>query len=92
MLGFFKNRTEKTKHTEPETANATIVFSIDGMHCISCALNIDGTLEDATGVFSASTNYARAQAKITFDPEKITEEKLESLIESLGYRVIPTGK
>lgn len=60
-------------------------FKIDGMHCTSCSMNIDGELEDTEGVKESSTNYARQQAEISFETEKITEEKIIKIIKSLGY-------
>lgn len=53
------------------------------MHCTSCAMNIDGELEDTEGVKEAKTNYARQQTEVTFDPEKVTVEKMISIIRKL---------
>ena len=60
------------------------ILKITGMHCISCAMNIDGELEDL-GVKNASTNYARGETKIEFDDEKITIEQIQKTISTLGY-------
>lgn len=53
------------------------------MHCTSCAFNIDGELEDTEGVKESKTNYAKQQTEVTFDPEKITSEKIISVIRKL---------
>ncbi len=63
----------------------TIKFNINGMHCTSCAFNIDGGLEDTNGVKESSTSYAKQQTEVTFDPNKVPEEKLMTIIETLGY-------
>jgi len=55
-------------------------LKITGMHCTSCAMNIDGELEDTAGVISAITNYAKQQAEVTYDPDKISVEKLVSIV------------
>ena len=60
-------------------------FKIIGMHCTSCAFNIDGELEDADGVEEANTNFAKAQTEVKFDPEKINVDKIIKLIKSVGY-------
>ena len=39
----------------------TVTLKIVGMHCTSCAMNIDFELEDIKGVKEASTNYAKLQ-------------------------------
>lgn len=68
------------------TTTATAIFRIDGMHCTSCALNIDGNLEDTAGVIAARTNYAKSRTEIAYDAEIVALEKLREIIESTGYR------
>lgn len=53
------------------------------MHCTSCAMNIDGELEDTEGVKEANTNYAKAQTEVTFDPEKISIDKITKVINGI---------
>lgn len=68
----------------------TIVCTITGMHCTSCALNIDGELEDADGVQESRTDYARQKTTVVFDPEKITQERILAIIASLNYTAAAT--
>lgn len=77
MFNFFK---------KPQGKN--IIFTIRGMHCNSCAMNIDGELEDTQGVFSAETNYAKSRTTVTYDPTKVSEGRLKEVIKSLGYLVV----
>ena len=60
-------------------------FKITGMHCTSCAFNIDGELEDTDGVEEANTNYAKAETEVKFDPEKVSVDKIIKLIKTVGY-------
>ena len=60
-------------------------FKIEGMHCTSCAMNIDGELEDTEGVKSASTNFAKGIVEVEYDPKKLSEEKIIKIIKSAGY-------
>lgn len=64
-------------------------FKIIGMHCTSCAFNIDGELEDSEGVLESNTSYARSQTEVKFDPTKISEEKIVEIIRSVGYTAKP---
>lgn len=80
MLGFLK---KKKKITGSEVS-----FKIDGMHCTSCSMNIDGELEDLDGVLVATTSYPKSQTNITFNSELISEEALKQTIEALGYTVL----
>lgn len=61
------------------------VFSIKGMHCTSCAFNIDGELEDTEGVIESKTNYAKQQTEVTYEQEKVTEKKILEIIQQVGY-------
>ncbi len=67
----------------------TLTLQIVGMHCTSCAMNIDFELEDVDGVQEARTNYAKAQTRVIFDPKKVTVQKLSDIIRSLKYEVKP---
>ncbi len=60
-------------------------FNILGMHCTSCAMNIDGELEDLDGVEESSTNYAKALTEVTFDAEKVNFKEMVSAIKKAGY-------
>ena len=80
MLNIFKQK--------PKGATAT--FKIDGMHCTSCSMNIDGELEDTEGVISASTSYAKGTTTIEYDELKVVPEKLKEAIEKLGYKIAKT--
>lgn len=60
-------------------------LKIDGMHCSSCALNIDFDLEDLDGIKSANTNYAKQESEVEFDEEKLGIEKIIDTIRKTGY-------
>lgn len=57
------------------------------MHCSSCAMNIDGALEDLAGVVSSDTSYAKSVTTITYDESKVKLEKIQKAIEAEGYTV-----
>lgn len=62
-------------------------LKIKGMHCSSCALNIDFDLEDLEGVKSVNTNYARGESVVLYDEEKVKLEQITSQIKKTGYEV-----
>lgn len=62
-----------------------VTFKIVDMHCTSCAMTIDGDLEDTGKVKSAKTNYAKGLTEVEFDPEKINEEEILEIIKKSGY-------
>lgn len=65
----------------------TVTLKITGMHCTSCAMNIDFELEDLEGVKEASTNYTKQRTIITFDPDKIKLGKIIEVFNKLEYGV-----
>lgn len=77
MFNFFQKKTNGEQ----------ITLKIKGMHCTSCAMNIDGTLEDADGVLSSETSYAKSKVTVSFDPKKINQEKIAEIIADEGYEV-----
>ena len=46
----------------------TTTIAVRGMHCSSCAILIDETLEEIPGVASASTNLRQECTTVEYDP------------------------
>lgn len=61
-------------------------LKIDGMHCTSCAMNIDFDLEDVEGIKSAKTSYASQVCEVEFDEEKVRIEIITQTIQKTGYK------
>lgn len=80
MFSFFQKKSSKS-----ETGHATLNLKISGMHCHSCAMNIDGALEDTPGVISANTNFARGVVVVQYDNSHVSPDALKTIIQSLGY-------
>lgn len=65
----------------------TIKLKLSGLHCTSCALNIDMTLEDLPGV-SSNTSYQKSETEVTFDPKKTDLKSIKKTITDLGYQTL----
>lgn len=65
-----------------------IKLKIDGMHCTSCAFNIDGELEDTEGVKESNTSYTKSVTEVTFLTDKITQEEIIAVIKKVGYEAL----
>ncbi|HWY79665.1 MAG TPA: cation transporter [Candidatus Sulfotelmatobacter sp.] len=64
-----------------------VVLKITGMHCTSCAMNIDGDLEDnVKGVKSAKTSYAKLETEVEFEEEVVQIEQIIKQIKETGYQ------
>lgn len=66
-------------------AKNEITLKIGGMHCASCALNIETALKKTNGVTSATVSFPLEQAKITYDPEMVSVPEMKKAIENVGY-------
>lgn len=60
-------------------------IALSGLHCASCSLLIEGTLEDL-GV-EASVDYKNQKAQVLFDERVISFQKITEAIRALGYGV-----
>mgnify|MGYP005854421531 CR=1 FL=1 len=70
-----------------EISGERMEIEIDGMHCVSCSVNIDGVLEELLGVVEARTSYAKGKTIVVYDKEKVSERKIRREIVKLGYKV-----
>lgn len=77
MFEFFKKKPKGT----------VVELGIDGMHCTSCSMNVDGELENLDGVYSASTSYAKQKTVVEFDPTKTNLNAIKQVIAGLGYTI-----
>lgn len=77
----------KSKKTIDGSTLRTVQIKLNGMHCVSCSLNIDGAVEDLPGVKSSSTSYAKGESRVEFDPSTVSEDRIKAAIEQLGYKV-----
>lgn len=63
-------------------------IKISGMHCASCALNVEKSLQGLEGVEEAQVNFGTEKATVEYDPNKLELQKLEETVEKAGYGVI----
>jgi copper chaperone CopZ len=60
-------------------------IQIEGMHCSSCSMLIEGELMDI-GI-EAICNYTRGYVDVSFDEKKVKEKDIIKVIKRLGYNV-----
>jgi len=58
-------------------------YKIKGMHCNSCANNIENELKDK--VNNITVNFSKEEAIIDFDENKIQEAEIKNIIKKIGY-------
>lgn len=73
---------EKTSATEKSE------IRIGGMHCASCAANIEKAVGKLAGVCKVSANFSAGSASVEYDPSLVGRNAIEGAVESSGYSVI----
>ena len=63
-------------------------FPVSGLSCASCAANVEKTLNDQSGVKSASVNFASSTVWVEYNPEVTTPAGLRNMVQSSGYDII----
>jgi len=65
------------------------VLQIKGMHCATCAVTIEKSLNKLPGV-KANVNYAAEKAFVEYDPDKADLEKMKQAVKKTGYEAFET--
>jgi Cu+-exporting ATPase len=78
--------------TKSGDGSASVVLSLQGMSCASCARTIEGALGRVEGVGEASVNFASETARVRYDPELTGREALVGAVRDVGYDVAEEGR
>ena len=65
-------------------------LAVTGMHCASCANNIQKALEKKEGVKYSNVNFATSKASIEYNEKKLSENDLINLIKQKGFSASTT--
>ncbi len=65
----------------------TSKFKIPDMHCSSCVVRNENSLNKLAGVKTASVNFATRTANVEYDETEVSEHELHKAVESNGYHV-----
>jgi len=65
-----------------------VKLQIVGMSCVSCAAVIRKELQKHEGVKDIKVNPIINAIYVDYEPEKITEEKIEETIKKTGYKAV----
>ena len=71
---------------EPEKKKAEL--KISGMHCATCAVNIEEAISQIKDVSKVQVNFGTDTAHVEFDPTKVSLTELEKAVKTVGYDVV----
>lgn len=77
---------EAEKRAVADSPESRCTLKISGMHCASCAQNIERAIRKENGVIDASVSYAAKSASVKYDAGKTNEQALAKIIDGLGYK------
>lgn len=60
-------------------------FTTSGMHCGSCSMLVDMTLNDLDGVVSSKTDHVSGITEVTYETGTVTPEGIIEAIRGAGY-------
>ncbi len=65
----------------------TLDLPVRTVHCRSCKLNIEETLEDMHGITGSDVDLDAKRVTVTFDPDTVEPAAITAAIEQAGYPV-----
>ena len=71
-----------------EEEHRQVVIPVEGMGCESCAERLQSKLARLDGVTKATVDFSKKEARVTFDPRKITTKQIVAEIN----KVFEAGK
>jgi P-type Cu+ transporter len=64
------------------------ILPVSGMHCASCAQIISRTLKKIPGVTDATAQYATETVSVSYDPNQVTVDAMNTAVKKYGYSLI----
>lgn len=62
-----------------------IRIRVEGMSCGGCVRSVTGALQALPGVTEAEVSLEAAEAKVRFDPARVTVAALRAAVEDAGF-------
>lgn len=63
----------------------TLHVTVPTVHCSSCKLNIEETLDELHGVTDSDVSIDAKQVAVTYDPDAVDPAAITAAIEDAGY-------
>ena len=63
-------------------------FPVLGMHCVSCAINVENILKSQSGIINAEVNFASSIVTIEYNSDLIKPADFQKAVQSVGYDLL----
>ena len=74
-----------------DESSRVVRLKVEGMHCRSCSMLVDMTLQELDGVESSTTDLANGISTVAFDPAAVAVEDLIAAVRAAGYEAQLAG-
>ena len=64
-----------------------IILKISGMHCVSCARNIESRVKKHPGVLAVNVDFASSKMFVEAE-DLVSDSDLKKIVEELGYKIL----
>jgi copper ion binding protein len=71
-----------------KVAAETVELQVDGMNCADCASKVGAAIAKLKGVREQKVGHEAHNAVVTFDPQKMSRERLTAAIGATGFKVV----
>lgn len=88
-LSFSEKEKKPTEGTPSKNKKETI--AIQGMHCASCAQNIEKKIKSEKGIVHASVSYSAGRASVEYNPSATSGKKIAEMVDKMGYKAFFTS-
>lgn len=72
------------------SASQRVVFTIRGLSCASCAIDVGRALRKMPGVTEININYMISKGYVEFDSDKLTWDQVSRALTDRGYGIVRT--
>lgn len=66
-------------------------IKVNGMHCNSCVLAVQNSLEDVEGIENAKADLESGNVQIELDTNKVSIEDINEAIQDVGFELDPNS-
>ncbi|GHB78519.1 heavy metal translocating P-type ATPase [Persicitalea jodogahamensis] len=63
-------------------------YPVTGMSCAACATSVESMLKNTAGVNDAAVNYANQSVHLNFDPDRVSLNDLDEVLQGIGYGLL----
>ncbi len=77
--------TSQALAAEQKTPTVTSLFRVEGMTCGGCEAGVKMKVKKLAGVATVEASHKEKRARVTYDPKRVTPQRIIKAIEELGY-------